>query len=50
MDNQDSCVDPALLAGNRRPATGYRARLLTQDFTRAYGAFVGKQKPKFEGN
>jgi enoyl-CoA hydratase/carnithine racemase len=24
--------------------------MLTQDFTRAYEAFVAKQKPKFEGN
>ena len=24
--------------------------MLTEDFARAYNAFVAKQKPKFEGN
>jgi hypothetical protein len=24
--------------------------MMTEDFTRAYNAFVAKQKPRFEGN
>jgi enoyl-CoA hydratase/carnithine racemase len=77
-ESKDARIDPALLAGNRRPAEGpsfangitktmlhqewamtleqaieaeaQALCMLTQDFTRAYEAFVAKQKPRFEGN
>jgi enoyl-CoA hydratase/carnithine racemase len=53
-DDQDACWQPGMEHG---PRTGDRGRsagqaicMQTQDFRRAYEAFVAKEKPVFEGN